>query len=89
MNIIVIRSFIIFVFLLFTGILSASETGEIEGKVVDENGNTLPGVSINAESPKLQGIRSMGDRVDILVSVLVFVEIRTNHKIGKEKTVSG
>ncbi len=29
----------------------ASETGEIEGKVVDESGNALPGVFIGAESP--------------------------------------
>lgn len=36
----------------------AIETGKIQGKVVDENGEGLPGVKITARSPSLQGTRS-------------------------------
>ncbi len=35
----------------------AIETGEIKGKVLDENGEGLPGVEITAKSPNLQGTR--------------------------------
>jgi hypothetical protein len=35
----------------------AIETGEIKGKVLDENGEGLSGVEITAKSPNLQGIR--------------------------------
>ena len=44
-------------FLLF-GTLSAQQTGEIRGKVTDEAGEALPGVSITARSPNLQGART-------------------------------
>ena len=37
--------------------LYAIETGEIKGRVLDENGEGLPGVAITAKSPHLQGIR--------------------------------
>lgn len=39
--------------------LFASETGEIKGKVMEEGGELLPGVTITAKSPSLQGIRSV------------------------------
>ncbi|MBS3820085.1 carboxypeptidase regulatory-like domain-containing protein, partial [bacterium] len=39
-------------------LLGAIETGEIQGQVVDENGDGLPGVRITAESPHLQGTRA-------------------------------
>jgi hypothetical protein len=44
--------------LLAIGTLFADQTGEIRGKVTDEQGEALPGVSITAKSPKLQGIRA-------------------------------
>ncbi len=37
--------------------LFASETGEIKGKVMDEEGELLPGVTVTAKSPSLQGVR--------------------------------
>jgi hypothetical protein len=37
----------------------AKETGKIQGKVVDESGEGLPGVEITAASPNLQGMRSI------------------------------
>ena len=40
----------------FQGI--ASETGKIQGRVVDLNGERLPGVSIEARSLNLQGVRT-------------------------------
>ena len=39
------------------GPATASETGEIKGKVTDENGLALPGVEIRAAGPALQGAR--------------------------------
>jgi hypothetical protein len=39
--------------------LFASETGEIRGKVVDGEGVPIPGVTITAQSPNLQGTRSV------------------------------
>ena len=39
--------------------LLAIETGEVQGKVQDENGSSLPGVEIIARSPSLQGSRSV------------------------------
>ncbi len=36
----------------------ASETGKIQGRVVDMDGEVLPGVRIEARSPNLQGIRT-------------------------------
>ncbi len=44
---------------LYCGSLFAIETGEIQGKVVDETGMGLPGVEINAKSPSLQGQRTV------------------------------
>jgi len=43
--------------LFFVSSLFAAETGEIKGKVTDEEGAPLPGVSITARSPSLQGKR--------------------------------
>ncbi|UCE22331.1 MAG: TonB-dependent receptor [Candidatus Aminicenantes bacterium] len=39
--------------------LFASETGEVKGKVMDEEGELLPGVTVTAKSPSLQGVRSV------------------------------
>ena len=44
-------------FLLF-GALMGQQTGEIRGRVTDEKGEALPGVSITARSPSLQGLRA-------------------------------
>ncbi|MFC2165021.1 carboxypeptidase regulatory-like domain-containing protein [Acidobacteriota bacterium] len=38
--------------------LMATETGEIQGKVVDETGEVLPGTGITVKSASLQGIRA-------------------------------
>jgi hypothetical protein len=38
--------------------LFAIQTGEIKGKVTDDTGAALPGVTITAQSPSLQGIRT-------------------------------
>ena len=46
------------VFFLFPFQGLASETGKIKGRVVDKDGESLPGVSIEAKSPNLQGIRT-------------------------------
>jgi hypothetical protein len=43
--------------LLLTGPLFAQETGEILGKVTDDEGVALPGVTVTATSPSLQGKR--------------------------------
>jgi hypothetical protein len=47
------------IFIALSGSLSATETGEIQGRVVDENGEVLPGVEIVAKSPHLQGTRTV------------------------------
>lgn len=39
-------------------LIGAIETGEIQGQVVDENGEGLPGVRITVEGPNLQGTRT-------------------------------
>ena len=44
--------------LLLFGLLQAQQTGEIRGKIADEQGEALPGVAITAKSPKLQGVRT-------------------------------
>lgn len=44
---------------LLSAYLLAIETGEIQGKVSDENGVGLPGVEIIARSPGLQGTRTV------------------------------
>lgn len=49
------------VFIALTGVYgtaTASQTGEIQGRVVEESGEGLPGVEVTAESPNLQGTRS-------------------------------
>jgi hypothetical protein len=53
------RSVVFFcgLFLLLTSDSLAIETGEIKGKVLDENGAGLPGVEIRVVSPSLQGTR--------------------------------
>lgn len=45
--------------ILLAGTLLAQETGEISGKVVDEEGVGIPGVSVMAISPSLQGNRTV------------------------------
>ena len=47
-----------------TGAVFASETGEIKGQVLDDEGGPLPGVSVLAKSPNLQGIRGATTDVD-------------------------
>ena len=37
----------------------AIETGEIQGRVVDDRGESLPGVEISASGPSLQGSRTI------------------------------
>jgi len=55
-----IRMILVFsVLLLLTGTLFAQETGEIMGRVTDDEGVGLPGVSITATSPNLQGKRAV------------------------------
>jgi len=44
--------------LISTGMLRAEQTGEIQGKVTDVDGEALPGVGIIAKSQNLQGIRT-------------------------------
>jgi len=44
---------------LFCGSLLAIETGEIQGRVIDETGMGLPAVEITAKSPSLQGQRTV------------------------------
>jgi len=56
------KKFLLFLFgayFLFTPFLAAKETGDIQGKVLDEEGEGLPGVLILAKSPNLQGLRSV------------------------------
>jgi len=50
--------FILVLCAFFTSALQASETGEIKGRILDEEGMPLPGVTITAKSPSLQGIRT-------------------------------
>jgi len=47
-----------FIHILLSGTLTAQQTGEIRGKVTEEKGEALPGVSITARSPNLQGFRT-------------------------------
>lgn len=37
---------------------AGSETGEIQGRILDEGGESLPGAAVTAQSPSLQGNRS-------------------------------
>ncbi|MGB8957754.1 MAG: TonB-dependent receptor, partial [Candidatus Aminicenantales bacterium] len=49
--------------LLLSSVLGAEQTGEIRGKITDDKGEILPGVSITATSPSLQGMRTaLSDR---------------------------
>ena len=45
-------------FFLYPFLGFSSETGKIQGRVVDLEGESLPGVSIEAKSPNLQGTRT-------------------------------
>jgi hypothetical protein len=45
-------------FLLLVPLSSAQTTGRIEGTVLDQNGAPLPGVTVEASSPNLQGTRT-------------------------------
>ena len=42
----------------------AIETGEIKGRIIDESGESLPGVEITAKSPNLQGTRRVISTTD-------------------------
>ena len=44
--------------LLVAPLVVAQTTGTIEGTVTDQNGGTLPGVTVEAKSPNLQGMRT-------------------------------
>jgi hypothetical protein len=46
-------------YLFLASYLLATETGEIQGKVVDETGEELPGVEITIRGPNLQGERAV------------------------------
>jgi len=54
-----IALFFIVLLLSLFGQVQAKETGEIHGRVQDENGVGLPGVEIRATSPSLQGMRTI------------------------------
>ncbi len=54
----------ILICLLVTGTLMAEETGEIVGKAFDDEGEPLPGMTITAKSPRLQGQRNTVCRND-------------------------
>jgi hypothetical protein len=43
---------------LLCGFLQGQQTGEIRGKITDQQGEALPGVAITARSPSLQGTRA-------------------------------
>lgn len=45
-------------FLMLTGMALAQTTGNIEGVVLDNNKQPLPGVTVEVTSPALQGVRS-------------------------------
>ena len=55
------RSRLLFSFLIAAAVLAAyaAETGDIKGKVTDEQGQPLPGVEITAAGPALQGTRTV------------------------------
>ena len=44
--------------------LVAQTTGNLEGKVTDSTGAALPGVTIEAKSPALQGLRAVSTSYD-------------------------
>ncbi len=50
-------SFLILLVML-CGALGAQQTGEVRGRITEEKGEALPGVSITAKSPNLQGLRT-------------------------------
>ena len=54
-----IARILLFVLLLLSAALPlpAQITGDIEGKITDMSGAPLPGVTVEATSPKMQGIR--------------------------------
>jgi len=52
------RTLALVLLLLLTALaLPAQTTGDIEGTITDTSGSTLPGVTVEATSPKMQGIR--------------------------------
>jgi hypothetical protein len=52
------RSFLLFALLLtLAGTLAAQTTGTLSGRVTDEDGGALPGATVEARSPSLQGSR--------------------------------
>ncbi len=51
-------SVILFVFLAVAPLALAQTTGDITGRVTDEQGGALPGVTVEARSPAFQGVRT-------------------------------
>src|ERR1043166_9279500 len=58
------RFFFAAAFLLSCSALLAQTTGNLEGKVTDPSGGALPGVTVEARSPALQGTRSVSTGFD-------------------------
>ncbi|NOZ13949.1 MAG: TonB-dependent receptor [Acidobacteria bacterium] len=52
------KFFLMLTFLAFTGLVFAGTTGKMVGKIVDESGTALPGVTVVVTSPALQGQKS-------------------------------
>src|SRR5437764_15190682 len=48
----------------FTTVVLAQTTGNIEGKIADVSGAALPGVTVTVTSPSLQGTRSASSNSD-------------------------
>ena len=46
------------IFLIIATTLSAQTAGSISGHVTGSNGDLLPGVTVQAKSPSLQGVRT-------------------------------
>jgi hypothetical protein len=57
-------SFAVCIFLVNSLFAIQIQTGEIIGKVTDDTGATLPGVRITAQSPSLQGTRTVFSGAD-------------------------
>ncbi len=79
----------------------AQTTGEIRGQVKDSTGSVLPGVTVEAKSPALQGTKTAvtgaegNYRVSLLppgkytvtFSIAGFAPVRKNAAVGLDKTV--
>jgi hypothetical protein len=67
-----LKSGIVAAVLLSAGLASAKTTGTITGRIVDGQGLAIPGVTIDVESPNLQGIESVvsSENGDYIVPLL-------------------